>query len=279
MCSSDLGMVRAWIDDQLDRAASGSSRRRGPARRRGRPVIKIAGQDQRWNPHGIVGHAGRIESNRGLEAMLAFILEQLEVAFLRNRQSRDASGGKSDHRNAVRIDERLARQPGESTVSVGGARRGLARTGIADATRREAVDDVDLRGAGVASPSPEVTEAIAGAQAIVIGPSNPIISIGPILGTPGMREAIAGSSVPVVAVSPLVGGTVVKGPTAVFMEWAGHPLSSDGIAAVYDGLIDGLVADERTEAVPTLQIDVSLGTPKERRTVAEQTLRFAQALV
>ena len=140
------------------------------------------------------------------------------------------------------------------------------------------VDDVDLRGAGVASPSPEVTEAIAGAQAIVIGPSNPIISIGPILGTPGMREAIASSGAPVVAVSPLVGGTVLKGPTAVFMEWAGHPLSSDGIAAVYHGLIDGLVADERTETVPTLQIDVSLGTPEDRRTVAEQTLRFAQAL-
>jgi LPPG:FO 2-phospho-L-lactate transferase len=140
------------------------------------------------------------------------------------------------------------------------------------------VDDVDLRGAGVASPCPEVTEAIAGAQAIVIGPSNPIISIGPILATPGMREAIARSGAPVVAVSPLVGGQVLKGPTAVFMQWAGHPLSSDGIAAVYDGLIDGLVADERTEAVPTLQIDVSLGTPQERQAVAEQTLRFAQAL-
>jgi len=140
------------------------------------------------------------------------------------------------------------------------------------------VDDVDCRGARVAAPSPEVAEAIANAQAIVIGPSNPIISIGPILATPGIREAIVSSSAPVVAVSPLVDGQVLKGPTAVFMQWAGHPLSSDGIAAVYDGLTDGLVADERTEAVPTLEIDVSLGTPQERRTVAEQTLRFAQGL-
>ena len=140
------------------------------------------------------------------------------------------------------------------------------------------VQDVDFRGAAAASPAPEVAEAIAGAQTIVIGPSNPIISIGPILETPGMREAIAASPAPVVAVSPLVRGKVLKGPTAAFMEWTGQPLSSDGIAAVYDGLIDGLVADERTEAIPTLEIDVALGTPQERRAVAEQTLRFAHAL-
>jgi LPPG:FO 2-phospho-L-lactate transferase len=140
------------------------------------------------------------------------------------------------------------------------------------------VEDVDFRGAGAASLTREVAEAIAAARAIVIGPSNPIISIGPILATPGMREAVAASRAPVVAVSPLVGGKVLKGPTAAFMQWTGQPLSSDGIAAVYGGLIDGLVADDRTEAVPTLEIDVSLGTPQERRAVAEQTLRFAHAL-
>jgi LPPG:FO 2-phospho-L-lactate transferase len=140
------------------------------------------------------------------------------------------------------------------------------------------VQDVDFRGAAAASLTPEVAEAIAAAQTIVIGPSNPIISIGPILETPGMREAIAASPAPVVAVSPVVRGKVLKGPTAAFMQWTGQPLSSDGIAAVYGGLIDGLVADDRTEAVPTLEIDVSLGTPQERRTVAEQTLRFAHAL-
>ena len=140
------------------------------------------------------------------------------------------------------------------------------------------VEDVDFRGAAAASPAPEVVEALASARTIVIGPSNPVISIGPILETPGMREAIAGSSAPVVAVSPLVRGKVLKGPTAAFMEWTGQPLSSDGVAAVYDRLIDGLVADERTEAIPTLEIDVSLGTPHERRAVAEQTLRFAHAL-
>ena len=140
------------------------------------------------------------------------------------------------------------------------------------------VEDVDFRGAAAAGPSPEVAEAIAGAQAIVIGPSNPIISIGPILETAGIRDAIASSPAPVVAVSPLVGGSVLKGPTAAFLQWAGQPLSSDGVAGIYEGLIDGLVADERTEAVPALETDVTLGTPDQRRSVAEQSLRFAHAL-
>jgi LPPG:FO 2-phospho-L-lactate transferase len=140
------------------------------------------------------------------------------------------------------------------------------------------VDDVDLRGAAGASASPEVTAAISDARAIVIGPSNPVISIGPILETGGVRDALKSSRAPVVAVSPLVGGQVLKGPTAAFMQWAGHPLSSDGIAAVYDGLIDGLVADEPAQALPVLELDVALGTPEQRRRVAGETLRFAVSL-
>ena len=140
------------------------------------------------------------------------------------------------------------------------------------------VDDVQFRGAGSAAPTPEVLAALADARAVIIGPSNPVISIGPILAVPGLRRAIAQSPAPVVAVSPLVGGTVIKGPTAACMEWAGHPLSSEGIVAAYDGLIDGLVADERTDGVPVLETDVLLSTPQQRADVAEQTLRFALGL-
>lgn len=89
-----------------------------------------------------------------------------------------------------------------------------------------------------------------------------------------LREAPA----PVVAVSPLVGGTVVKGPTDAFMQWAGQPLSSDGIAATYAGVIDGLVADEATTAVPVLETDVLMATPEARRRVAQTTLDFALGL-
>jgi LPPG:FO 2-phospho-L-lactate transferase len=140
------------------------------------------------------------------------------------------------------------------------------------------VDGVDFRGVAAAGATAEVLDAIASASAIVIGPSNPVISIRPILETRGVREAIADSSAPVIAVSPLVAGQVLKGPTAAFMKWVGQPLSADGIASIYDGLIDGLVADDRTELVPLLQDDVLLNTRAQRRRVAEATLQFAAEL-
>jgi LPPG:FO 2-phospho-L-lactate transferase len=138
------------------------------------------------------------------------------------------------------------------------------------------VRDVVLDGAGAARPTPEALEAIAAARAIVIGPSNPVISIGPILAI--LRETIAASAAPVVAVSPLVRGAVLKGPTDAFLAWAGHPLTSEGIAAHYRGLIDGLVADERAESLPTLVTDVEMGDDDARRRVARETLTFAAAL-
>jgi LPPG:FO 2-phospho-L-lactate transferase len=140
------------------------------------------------------------------------------------------------------------------------------------------VDGVEFEGAAAARPAPEALEAIAAARAIVIGPSNPVISIGPILAVPGLREALTAAPARVVAVSPLVGGQVLKGPTDAFMQWAGNPLDADGVAAGYAGVIDGLVADERTDAVPVLQTDVLLDTPAARRRVADETLAFADAL-
>ena len=77
------------------------------------------------------------------------------------------------------------------------------------------VEGLEFRGAEEAAPSPAVLEAIAGARAIVIGPSNPLASIGPILAIPGIREALLAADAPVLAVSPIVGGEVLKGPTAV----------------------------------------------------------------
>ena len=146
------------------------------------------------------------------------------------------------------------------------------------ATGNTAVDDVDFRGARSARPTPEVLKAIATARAIVIGPSNPVISIGPILAVPGMRGALRDSPAPVVAISPLVAGQVVKGPTAAFMEFTGLALSSDGIAAYYDGLIDGLVADHRTKRLPVLETDVLMDTADARHRVATDAVKFALAL-
>jgi LPPG:FO 2-phospho-L-lactate transferase len=140
------------------------------------------------------------------------------------------------------------------------------------------IENVAMHGVPDARPTPEALAAIADARAIVIGPSNPVASIRPILMVPGMREAIEAAPAPVVAVSPLVRGRVVKGPTDAFMAWAGHPLSADGIVAHYRGLLDGLVADERAAEAPTLVTDVELGDAGARRRVARETLEFAAAL-
>ena len=140
------------------------------------------------------------------------------------------------------------------------------------------VQDVAFRHARAARPTAAVLGAIARARTIVIGPSNPVISIGPILAVPGLRGAIAASGAPVVAVSPLVDGRVLKGPTEAFMRWSGQPLDSDGIVAQYDGLLDGLVADRAAGSLPTLTAEVLLDTPEHRRQVAEATLRFATSV-
>ncbi len=140
------------------------------------------------------------------------------------------------------------------------------------------IQAVEFRGAANAHATPEVLEAITQASVIVIGPSNPIISIGPILAVNEIRVALANRRVPVVAVSPLVGGTVLKGPTAQFMRWRGLELSSAGLAAFYDGLIDGLLADEPTDAVAVQQSDVMMDGAGGRRRLAQETLAFASRL-
>jgi LPPG:FO 2-phospho-L-lactate transferase len=140
------------------------------------------------------------------------------------------------------------------------------------------VGDVDFRGRRAAPPTEEVISALAAARAIVIGPSNPVISIGPILALEGMRDAIRAAPAPVVAVSPLVRGEVIKGPTEAFMRWAGHPLTSGGVADAYDGLLAGLVCDKRTPSLPVLETNVLMDSADARRSLAEQTLTFALAL-
>jgi LPPG:FO 2-phospho-L-lactate transferase len=140
------------------------------------------------------------------------------------------------------------------------------------------VDDVVFRGAPNAVPTTEVLRAIAEADAIVIGPSNPVISIGPILALPGLTEALNASPAAVVAVSPIVRGEVLKPATVPFMTWAGQELNATGIARYYDGVIDGLVADEATDAVALHQADVLMGDADARRRLAHETLEFAVTL-
>ena len=138
------------------------------------------------------------------------------------------------------------------------------------------VDGLELRGIEAAAAPPEALEAIASARAIVIGPSNPVISIRPILEVPGMRDAIAASSAKVVAVSPLVGGAVVKGPTEAFMTWAGFELTASGVAGYYGDILDGMVSDEPAPGgLPWVTTDTLMSDAASRRRVAEEALRLA----
>ena len=103
----------------------------------------------------------------------------------------------------------------------------------------------DIRGA---LPAPGVEEALADADAIIICPSNPFISIGPILAVPGIEEAIENSPATVAAVSPVIGGKAVKGPTAVMLSQLGHEVSPVGVAKIYSGLLDVFLVDESDAA-------------------------------
>ncbi len=140
-----------------------------------------------------------------------------------------------------------------------------------------AVQAVELRGAAAARATPEALDAIARARAIVIGPSNPIISIGPILAVGELRAAIERSPAPVVAVSPFVGGEVLKGPTAELMRSRGLSPSAAGIQAFYGPLIDGLVSDEDVPGAG-LRTDVLMRGEEGRRRVAAETLHFVTHL-
>jgi LPPG:FO 2-phospho-L-lactate transferase len=141
------------------------------------------------------------------------------------------------------------------------------------------VDGVELQGIEAATAPAAVLEAIASARAIVIGPSNPIISVRPILAVPGMSDALRAAPAPVVAVSPVVGGQVLKGPTHAFMGWAGLPLSAAGVVSAYEGLLDGVVADEPVDGLPALEIDTRMDDAAARRRVAQDVLRFVEGLV
>jgi len=140
------------------------------------------------------------------------------------------------------------------------------------------LEGLEYRGAEQARASPEALAAIARASVIVIGPSNPLASIAPILAVPGIHDALQAASAPVLAVSPIVAGEVIKGPTASFMAFGALELSADGIADFYGELLDGIVADEDVGRLATLQTDTRMDDGDARARLAEQTLSFARAL-
>jgi LPPG:FO 2-phospho-L-lactate transferase len=211
------------------------------------------------------------------------------AACLYRRQFLEEGGRPTDAQaqiaRALGIEARvlpMSDSPVRTQVLTEAGRRSLQEYLILDGGK-PAVAGVELEGIAEAEPTPEVLDALAAAEAIVLGPSNPVISIGPILAVPGMREAIAASPAPVLAVSPYVAGGVVKGPTDRFMEATGRPCTAAGVASLYAGLIEAMVVDEGDPDpppadLPTLAAPTLMEGAAGRARVARVVLDYAATL-
>jgi LPPG:FO 2-phospho-L-lactate transferase len=114
---------------------------------------------------------------------------------------------------------------------------------------QDTVSSVRFVGAENAQPAPGVVKAILSAEAVLLAPSNPVTSIGPMLAVAGIRNALCQTSAPVAAISPIVGGAAVSGPAGVLMAAHGLPVSPAGVAQAYEDFLDVLIADVRDQEV------------------------------
>ena len=140
---------------------------------------------------------------------------------------------------------------------------------------------IKIEGVEEAGVTAEVERAIAGCDLIIFCPSNPIVSIGPILGLRGMRETLAACAAPRIAVSPIVGGKALRGPADTMLDALGHECSALGVARIYSDLITGMVIDHQdagqAEAIRALGLQV-LVTDTVMRSVADRDKRAAAIL-
>lgn len=141
-----------------------------------------------------------------------------------------------------------------------------------DRVRYEAID--------AARPAPGVLDAIRAADAVVIGPSNPILSIRPILAVPGIREAVAAHP-RVLVVSPLIGGDAVKGPAATLLADLGYRPGTKGVLEAYAGIVSDVVvdtedADEEIERVRVWSTDIRIPDPESSRRLAQEIISWLQ---
>jgi LPPG:FO 2-phospho-L-lactate transferase len=158
----------------------------------------------------------------------------------------------------------------------------LARDGAPDE-----VVGVDLAAAARAGAAPGVVAALDAAELILLSPSNPIVSIGPILAVPEIAAALARRRAPAVAVSPIVGGAPIKGPADRLMRGLGHEVSARGVAALYRGTVDGFVLDRRDAALAddiaalglrTRVVDTLMRDDGASRRLADAALELAESL-
>jgi LPPG:FO 2-phospho-L-lactate transferase len=181
----------------------------------------------------------------------------------------------------------MSEDPCPTYVELSGGRRVhfeeyLARDGAPDD-----VAAVDLAAARRAAPAPGVLDAIAGADAILVCPSNPVVSIGPILAVPGIAGAIRRARAPAVAISPIVGGAPVKGPADRLLRGLGVEVSPTGVAKLYRDVVRGFVLDARdavhaprieAEGLRTRVTDTLMRDPEIAAALARTALELAREL-
>lgn len=149
-----------------------------------------------------------------------------------------------------------------------------------------AVRSVRFAGAAMAKPHPALLD-LAGLRGVIVCPSNPFVSVSPILAVPGVRQTLERCKVPRIAVTPIVGGQAVKGPAAKMLAELGHDVSALGVARYYKGLIDGFLLDATDAALaPAIEAlglkvkvaDTMMRTDDDKRRLAAETLEFVDGL-
>ena len=152
---------------------------------------------------------------------------------------------------------------------------------------QDPVSGIRFAGIDMATVPEGVAAALGRAEAIILCPSNPLVSLGPILAVPGLRELLVRATVPRVAVSPIIGGRALKGPADQMLAGLGHDVSPLGVARLYRDFLDGLVLDEEDAALApqvealgmrALVTRTIMGDADDRRRLAEETLAFARSL-
>jgi LPPG:FO 2-phospho-L-lactate transferase len=159
--------------------------------------------------------------------------------------------------------------------------------------RRGGVDEVrgvEYRGSPTAGATAEVRQALAAASAVILAPSNPVASLGPILAIPALRRLLQAVSVPILAVSPIVAGRSLKGPSDRFLRWAQAEVSPVGVAGLYAstlGRLDALLVDQADAALrPRLEemgirvrlADTVMTGAEDKRRVARETLALLEEM-
>jgi LPPG:FO 2-phospho-L-lactate transferase len=151
---------------------------------------------------------------------------------------------------------------------------------------RDPVQGIELDGIDSAAVAPGVVDALQNAGLIIFCPSNPIVSIGPILALPGVRDLLASRPIPRIAVSPIIGGKALKGPADVMLQGLGHESTAAGVARMYQGLLTGMVIDDQDAdqageitalGMDVLTTDTIMRTLDDRRRLATTILEWCGA--